>query len=84
MNLFSEWPPPYKIKKHIRAKQVKLRPSRHHGLEITVPYRFNIKELPFILETHKSWIIDQLARINFSKEEKDLPASLHFPTMNRT
>lgn len=54
------WPPDYKIKKHRRAKSVKLRTSKQHGLEITIPYRFNQREIPDILEKHKTWIIAQL------------------------
>ena len=54
------WPPSYKLKKHRRARSVKLRAKKPHGLEITVPYRFNVKEIPAILEENKVWIVKQL------------------------
>jgi predicted metal-dependent hydrolase len=57
---FHEWPPQYKLKKHRRARNVKLRASKPHGLQITVPYRFNVDEIPAILEKNKTWIIKQL------------------------
>ena len=56
------WPPSYRLKKHRRAKHVKLRVNRVHGLEITVPYRFNIREIPSILEEKKAWILKQLCQ----------------------
>lgn len=56
----SAWPPVYAIKKHQRAKRVKLTVSRQHGLQITVPQRFRMSEMPAILEEHKQWILDKL------------------------
>ena len=55
------WPPLYTIKRHRRARHVKLRASGPRGLEITVPYRFNVREIPSILEENKLWIEKQLA-----------------------
>lgn len=54
------WPPPYTLRKHQRARRVIFKASRQHGLEVTVPVRFNMRELPVILETHKNWIMQQL------------------------
>lgn len=51
------WPPEYQIKKHRRAKYVKLRAASSRGLIVTVPYRFNVKEIPAILEEHRDWIV---------------------------
>lgn len=57
------WPPPYKIKRHRRARYVKLRANQLTHLDITVPYRFNLKDIPEILEKNRVWIIKQLARL---------------------
>lgn len=57
------WPPPYKLRKHRLARHVRLRTSKQHGLEITVPYRFNAKEIPAILAEHKVWIVEQLQQL---------------------
>ena len=72
------WPPPYKVKKHRLARSVKLRTSFKHGLEITTPFRFNLKNIPLILEEHKEWILTQLAQIKpFSPDI--LPTDISFP-----
>jgi predicted metal-dependent hydrolase len=71
------WPPAYKVKKHRLARHVKLRASRLHGLEITVPYRFNQKELPAILEEHRPWIVKQLLKMQTDFTE-ELPIVIHF------
>lgn len=63
------WPPPYKVKKHRLAKSVKLRASALRGLEITTPYRFNIKHLPAILEEHKEWILQHLSKYSLPVQE---------------
>ncbi len=53
------WPPPYIIKKHRRARYVKLRISKPFTIVITVPYRFNLNEMASILEEKKAWITKQ-------------------------
>jgi len=78
-----EWPPQYKIKKHRQARHVKLRMSNHHGLEITVPSRFNVKEIPGILEEHKAWIIKQLTQKR-SVVADELPTQITFQGMNES
>lgn len=76
-----EWPPTYKIKKHRRAKYVKLRASLSHGLEITIPTRFNTKEIPFILEENKKWISNELLKIH-SQLNSHLPEEIHLNALN--
>jgi predicted metal-dependent hydrolase len=53
------WPPTYVLKKHSRARHVKLKFSADKGLEIVVPPRFNQKEIPGILLKHKAWLAKQ-------------------------
>lgn len=55
----TEWLPQYTIKRHWRAKFVKMTFSKMNGLEITIPKRFSTKHLPGILEEHKEWILKQ-------------------------
>src|SRR5690349_3607086 len=75
------WPPQYQIKRHRRAKSVKLRISKHHGLEITIPFKFNLKKIDSLLEEHRLWIIDKLANIKL--ENKDiLPDEICLSFMN--
>jgi len=61
-NLIS-WPPAYKIKKHAKARGVKIRASITSGLEITVPQRFSLKQLPDVLEQNRDWIIKHLSKL---------------------
>jgi predicted metal-dependent hydrolase len=77
------WPPAYKIKKHRLARSVKLRTSIKHGLEITTPFRFNIKNIPRILEENKDWIIKQLLSKTSSIDDA-LPTHITFLAMNET
>lgn len=77
--LNATWPPEYTVKRHRRARHVKLRTSKQKGLEITVPYRFSLKELPAILAEHQQWIIKQLNQINLQKsKELELPMQINF------
>lgn len=77
------WPPPYTLRKHRLAKHVKLRATHSEGLEITIPMRFNVKEIPTILEEHKIWITKQLAALNL-QQNKALPDSIIFNATNET
>ena len=80
MNTLSIWPPPYKIKKHRLAKSVKLKASPSYGLEIVTPSRFNLKNIPAILEEHKIWITQQLSK--FKPSSKELPHEIIFHALN--
>lgn len=75
------WPPPYKIKKHRQAKKVKLRASKNDGLEVTVPYRFNLNQIPGILEENRVWITKKLLELKL-KQSSDLPHQVIFNAIN--
>lgn len=76
------WPPRYTIKRHRRAKNVKLRTSESYGLEITVPHRFNIKNIPSILEENKIWLEKQLAKVAVSMPQP-LPEVIELKAVSR-
>lgn len=78
-----QWLPAYRIRKHRRAKHVKLRASHDHGLEITVPIRFNLNDLPSILEEHKDWIHKQLLSLPV-KQPDILPITIVFNSLSET
>lgn len=77
------WPPPYQVRRHRRARSVKLRAEQHQGLMITVPYRFSMRELPGILEENKDWIIKQLSCIQLTASLV-LPDSVTFYSIQQT
>lgn len=75
------WPPQYKVKRHRRARHVRLRASAHSGLEITIPYRFNLQDIPSVLEDHKSWIEKHMAVIQL-KPDAPLPKSIYLAAID--
>lgn len=77
------WPPSYKVKKHRLARHVKLRASDEKGLEITIPMRFNLKDIPMILEENKNWITKQLAKLQIKKVDV-LPDCIELHAINQT
>lgn len=64
------WPPQYTIRKHKRAKYIKLRAHTRRGLEITIPYRYKLHDITALLEENKEWIIKQLAKLPLTTEVK--------------
>lgn len=79
------WPPNITIKKHSRARHVKLKASVKHGLELVVPKRFNQKEIPFILDQNRSWIEKQLLKIQSQLLSIDtLPTEISLPAFALT
>lgn len=76
-----KWPPSYTIKKHKLARHVKLRTSIHQGLVITVPVRFNIKDVPAIIEKHKPWILKQFDQIKLQIVSQTLPDHISLPML---
>lgn len=81
-----EWPPTYTVKKHARARHVKLKTSIEHGLELIVPRRFNPKYIPEILEENKAWIEKHLRKIQEQSKNTDttLPIEILFSGINQT
>lgn len=74
----NQWPPPYSLIKHPRAKHVRLRTSLKNGLEITVPPYFNPKNIREILEKHKGWIEKEIQKLidtreNFNRLPDEIP-----------
>jgi predicted metal-dependent hydrolase len=65
------WPPTYTVKRHAKARHVKLRTCPTRGLLITVPQRFSLKHIPSVLEEHRAWIIKQLEKL--PSNEWELP-----------
>ncbi len=82
-----DWPPAFTLKKHPRARHVKLKATSQHGLELIVPKRFNQRHIPEILETNKAWIVKQLQSIQTQLQAMDalaLPESITLPLLEQT
>jgi len=79
----SDWPPVYTLKRHWRARHVKMAYSRTHGLQITVPLRFSAKHLPSIIEENKDWIIKQ-KHLHGEIKPVTRPAEITFSAFQQT
>ncbi len=80
------WPPLYTLKRHARARHVKLRASPQQGLEIVVPTRFSVKHVPEILENNKAWIIKKLIEIQANStliQNEILPETIALAAFNQ-
>lgn len=78
------WLPTYVIKKHSRAKYVKLMVTHSRCLKITIPIRFNIKNLPKVLEEHKTWIVKQIEKTEPVSIIDELPSEIKFHSLNES
>lgn len=81
------WPPAVTVKKHPRARHIKLKASVEAGLELVVPVRFNVKEIPSILEQNRAWIEKQLLKLQtpvIPTEPDILPSIIEFSAINQT
>ncbi|HVE44632.1 MAG TPA: SprT family zinc-dependent metalloprotease [Gammaproteobacteria bacterium] len=75
--------PAYTVKKHRLARSVKLKATKERGLEVIVPYRFNLKKLPAILQDHRAWIEQHIALIE-RKETISLPTDITLAMLDTT
>lgn len=50
------WPPLYTIRKSARARHIRLKISRHRGLEIIIPQHSKQYDVITLLNAHRSWI----------------------------
>lgn len=48
----------------------------YQGLEVVIPRKFPRKKIPFILQQHEAWIIDQLAKHQHSLQPVELPQKI--------
>lgn len=54
----------YTVRRSGRAKHVRLKITRTHGLEVVVPKNFNMEWLPPILEKRDAWIRNAAKKLN--------------------
>lgn len=66
------WPPNLIIKKHPRARRVKFKSSLRNGLELILPPRFNMKNIPILIEENRAWLEKQLLNIASHALEKEI------------
>lgn len=76
------WPPAYSIRKSPRARKIRLKISRRHGLEIVIPQRLKSYNAEQLLHQHRRWIERYLPAHHPSKPE--LPLQLHLAAIGET
>ncbi len=64
--------PDFTLKRSSRAKHVRITVTRYGELIVTVPYAFNIKKLPAILDQKKAWINKSILKLK-QQVDTDLP-----------
>lgn len=77
----------YTIKQNARARHVKLRVTAHHGLEIIIPSRFNLKHIPQIIEINKQWIENAFSKTQLvcsDKIDNTLPTNIQLNALDET
>jgi predicted metal-dependent hydrolase len=74
MDPIFDWQPPFVLRQSARARNVRLQMCPQKGFILTIPKKFNQKEVPEILQKHRAWIEKQWARIqsSFLKEKEDV------------
>jgi predicted metal-dependent hydrolase len=81
----NRWPPPYMLKKHPRARNVRLKASIQYGLELIVPGNFNVALIPRLLDQNRSWIEKRLGELQvrgLTATVDSLPEKLDFLAVN--
>lgn len=81
MDTLDNWPPVYTVKRSTRARYARLRICQYNGLEIIIPKRFNLNNIPLILQEKRNWILQHLPK-NLEALSNDSPTELNFAAIN--
>jgi len=82
--MIADWPPPYTIRTSKRAKQVSLKITPSHGLELIIPSRARSPDIPALLEEHKTWILRSFRNLSAqitAYENIEAPTELNIPAL---
>lgn len=80
------WPPQYTVKRHHLARYVRLKACLRRGLVFIIPQRFNIKNIPALIEQHRHWIEKELAQLATQRNQlhiENLPDSINLQAINQ-
>ncbi|MFP3868514.1 MAG: M48 family metallopeptidase [Desulfobacteraceae bacterium] len=70
-----------------RAKQVILKISTNHGLEVVIPSGFNRKRIPEIIKAKQAWIERAFKKLeergNLDDQPQELPTTIYFPSVDK-
>jgi hypothetical protein len=76
----------YLIKRSSRAKHVRLEVRQETGLTVVIPSSYRIKQLPVLLESKGSWILDKLTKygqVQSVPDKKEIKSGDTIPYLGR-
>ncbi|OGT31032.1 MAG: hypothetical protein A3E87_06390 [Gammaproteobacteria bacterium RIFCSPHIGHO2_12_FULL_35_23] len=79
------WPPPYIIRRSVKAKNILLNIAPAKGLEIVLPSRVSIAQAKAFLESKREWVEKhyQGSIIEMVTEPAKYPKEIHLPAINK-
>lgn len=80
------WPPQYSLRKSKRVRNIHIKISPRHGLEVVVPYRCNPQEWVDVLDSKRSWVEKHLQNINTATHaeiQNTLPTQINLPAIDQ-
>lgn len=84
-NSFSSWPPDYQIRRSARARNASLKISSRNGLEVILPIRYKLTEVPVLLNEKRGWIeknSDLLRQFCNRSRTVELPKEIYFGSID--
>jgi predicted metal-dependent hydrolase len=81
----NDWPPQYQIRRSPRARQASLKISSRNGLEVILPMRYKLTEIPILLNEKRHWIEknhDLLSQFNHRNPVAELPHEVYFHSID--
>lgn len=80
-------PIPHQVRISSKARNVYLRFSIQHGLQITVPRGYDVRKIPQLIESKRRWIDSARSRLEKFKAARPvetLPSQIVFPAISET
>ena len=75
---------PYTLRTSSRSRHVRLSVSRHSGLEIVVPLRFDTSKIPEIIAEKEEWIRRSIEKVQFDLPPVEIPTQILLRSIDRS
>lgn len=82
--LLHDWPPPYTIKKNVRAKRISMRITPQNGLEIVIPKKETQQRAIEFLNSKYNWVQKYRHLLQETRQEISVPEVIQLLTINET
>ncbi len=74
----------YTLRTSSRSRHVRLSVSRHSGLEIVVPLRFDTSKIPEIIAEKEDWIKRSIEKVQSNLSPIEIPNRIHLQSIDRS